>query len=257
MGITLHEQRNREARGFDGVCRISADESKSLRARRPDRRRADDGVRGVAHFEPRSLLAHRPWRGQNGERKKRVMSQSLPEIHLIRHGETAWTISRQHTGLTDIPLTERGEHQARRFGEHLRGRTFAHVFTSPLQRARRTSELAGFGATAQIDPDLVEWDYGDYESLTTSQILKRRPGWHLFRDGCPGGESVAQVGARADRVIGRLRALEGDVLCSPAATSCACSRRGGLASTRRAAAFSCSARPRSASSGTNTTKVIR
>ena len=140
------------------------------------------------------------------------MSQSLPEIHLIRHGETAWTISRQHTGLTDIPLTERGEDQARRFGEHLRGRTFAHIFTSPLQRARRTSELAGFGATAQIDPDLVEWDYGDYESLTTSHILKRRPDWHLFRDGCPGGESVAQVGARADRVIGRLRALEGDVL---------------------------------------------
>ena len=140
------------------------------------------------------------------------MSQSLPEIHLIRHGETAWTISRQHTGLTDIQLTERGEDQARRFGEHLRGRTFAHIFTSPLQRARRTSELAGFGATAQIDPDLVEWDYGDYESLTTSHILKRRPDWQLFRDGCPGGESVAQVGARADRVIGRLRALEGDVL---------------------------------------------
>ena len=131
---------------------------------------------------------------------------------MIRHGETAWTESRQHTGLTDIPLTERGEHQARRFGEHLRGRIFSHIFTSPLQRARRTCDLAGFGAAAQIDPNLVEWNYGDYDGLTRAEILKRRPGWQLFRDGCPGGESIEEVGARADRVIGRLRALEGDVL---------------------------------------------
>jgi probable phosphoglycerate mutase len=140
------------------------------------------------------------------------MSQSLPEIHVIRHGETAWTESRQHTGMTDIPLTERGEHQARRFGVHLGGRAFAHVFTSPLQRAKRTCELAGFGATAKIDPDLVEWNYGDYEGLRTAEILKRRPGWQLFRDGCPNGESVKEVGNRADRVIARLRTLEGDAL---------------------------------------------
>jgi len=140
------------------------------------------------------------------------MSQSLPEIHVIRHGETAWTESRRHTGLTDIPLTERGERQARRFGEHLHGRTFAHVFTSPLQRARRTCELAGFGAMAQVDPDLVEWNYGEYDGLTTAEILKQRPDWKLFRDGCPHGESLAEVGARADRVIGRLRALDGDAL---------------------------------------------
>jgi broad specificity phosphatase PhoE len=131
---------------------------------------------------------------------------------VIRHGETAWTESRQHTGLTDIPLTERGEHQARRFSVHLHGRTFAHVFTSPLQRARRTCELAGFGAVAHIDPHLVEWNYGDYEGLTTDEILQRRPGWQMFRDGCPGGESVAEVGARADGAVGRLRALEDDVL---------------------------------------------
>lgn len=140
------------------------------------------------------------------------MTSALPETHVIRHGETAWTESRQHTGLTDIPLTERGERQARRFGEHLRGRTFAQVFTSPLQRAKRTCELAGFGAAAQIDPDLVEWNYGDYDGLTTAEILKQRPDWQLFRDGCPHGESLVEVGARADRVIARLRALDGDVL---------------------------------------------
>jgi probable phosphoglycerate mutase len=140
------------------------------------------------------------------------MSQSLPEIHVIRHGETAWTASRRHTGLTDIPLTERGERQAVQFGEHLRGRTFAHVFTSPLQRARRTCELAGFGVVTQVDPDLVEWNYGDYEGLTTAEILKQRPDWQLFRDGCPDGESLAEVGARADRVVARLRALDGDAL---------------------------------------------
>jgi len=140
------------------------------------------------------------------------MSQSLPEIHVIRHGETAWTESRRHTGLTDIPLTELGERQAHRFGEHLRGRTFAHVFTSPLQRARRTCELAGLGVMAQVDADLVEWNYGEYEGLTTDEILKQRPDWQLFRDGCPRGESLADVGARADRVIARLRALDDDAL---------------------------------------------
>jgi len=140
------------------------------------------------------------------------MISSLPEIHVIRHGETAWTESRRHTGLSDIPLTERGEGQARRFGEHLRGRTFAHIFTSPLQRARRTCELAGLGAMAQVDPELVEWNYGDYDGLTTAEILKQRPGWQLFRDGCPSGESVAEISARADGVIARLRALDDAVL---------------------------------------------
>jgi probable phosphoglycerate mutase len=140
------------------------------------------------------------------------MISSLPEIHLVRHGETAWTQSRRHTGLTDIPLTERGERQARQLGEHLRSRTYGYVLTSPLQRARRTCELAGFATAAQIDPDLVEWNYGEYDGLTTEEILQRRPSWELFRDGCPGGESVAEVAARVDRVIARLRVMDGDAL---------------------------------------------
>jgi probable phosphoglycerate mutase len=140
------------------------------------------------------------------------MSQPLPVVYLARHGETAWTVSGQHTGLTDLPLTERGERNALRLGERLKGLSFAHVFTSPLQRARRTCELAGFGPVAKIDPDLVEWNYGAYEGLRTADILKERPGWQIFRDGCPGGESVADVAIRADRVIARLRALAGDAL---------------------------------------------
>lgn len=140
------------------------------------------------------------------------MSQLLPAIYLARHGETAWSLSGQHTGLTDIPLTERGESNARRLGERLRGLSFAHVFSSPLQRARRTCELAGFGAMAAIDADLVEWDYGAYEGKTSAEIRKERPDWHLFRDGCPGGETLERIGARADRVISRLRALDGDTL---------------------------------------------
>ena|SRR5579872_2868204 len=140
------------------------------------------------------------------------MSQSLPEIYLARHGETAWTVSGQHTGRTDIPLTERGERNALALGKRLQGLTFAKVFTSPLQRARRTCELAGFGAVAQIDPDLVEWNYGDYEGMKSADILKQRPGWQLFRDGVPNGESVAEIGARADRVIARLRAVDSNVL---------------------------------------------
>jgi broad specificity phosphatase PhoE len=133
-------------------------------------------------------------------------------VYLARHGETAWTVSGQHTGLTDIPLTERGERNARSLAEWLKGLTFAHVFTSPLQRARRTAELAGFGAVAKIDPDLVEWNYGAYEGLRTADIRKQRSDWNIFRDGCPGGESVADVAARADRVVARLRQLGGDVL---------------------------------------------
>jgi broad specificity phosphatase PhoE len=140
------------------------------------------------------------------------MSQPLPEVHVVRHGETEWTKSRKHTGLSDIPLTGRGEDQARALGESLRGRTYSHVFTSPLRRALRTCELAGFGAAAQIDADLVEWNYGEYDGWTTLEILKSRPGWNLFRDGCPRGETVKEIEARADRVVRRERALRGDVL---------------------------------------------
>jgi broad specificity phosphatase PhoE len=140
------------------------------------------------------------------------MSQPLPEIYLARHGETAWTISHQHTGRSDIPLTERGERNARSLGERLRGMTFARVFTSPLARSRRTAELAGFGDVAQGDPDLMEWDYGHYDGKTTAEIRKENPDWSLFRDGATGGESVEAVACRADRVVARLRSVDGHVL---------------------------------------------
>jgi broad specificity phosphatase PhoE len=140
------------------------------------------------------------------------MIANLPVSYLARHGETAWTITGQHTGLSDLPLTERGEINARRLGERLSGLTFAKVFTSPLRRAKRTCELAGFESEANIDHDLVEWDYGDYEGRLTVDILAERPDWQLFRDGCPGGETPQQVAARADRVVSRLRAVDGDVL---------------------------------------------
>jgi probable phosphoglycerate mutase len=140
------------------------------------------------------------------------MSELLSVVYLARHGETAWSLSGQHTGRTDLPLTERGERNARALGERLRGMTFAKVFTSPLQRAARTCELAGFGDAAEIDPDLVEWDYGQYEGRRTAEIHTERPDWQLFRDGCPGGESPDQLGARADRVVSRVRAVNGDVL---------------------------------------------
>ena len=140
------------------------------------------------------------------------MSNALPVIYLARHGETAWTVSRQHTGLTDLPLTAQGELEARRLGERLEGLVFAGVFTSPLQRAARTCALAGFGTIAKVEPDIVEWNYGAYEGRTSADIHAERPDWDLFRDGCPGGESPDQVGARADRVIRRMRAIDGDVL---------------------------------------------
>jgi broad specificity phosphatase PhoE len=132
----------------------------------------------------------------------------LPSVYLIRHGETEWSLSGQHTGRTDLPLTEEGERKARGLHERLKGVSFDRVFTSPLQRAARTCELAGFGKTAKLDPDLVEWNYGDYEGRKSSEILSHRPGWLLFRDGCPNGEQPADVGARADRVIARLRASD-------------------------------------------------
>jgi len=140
------------------------------------------------------------------------MTKILPVLYLARHGETAWSLSGQHTGLTDLPLTERGERNARNLGPRLAGLTFAKIFTSPLQRATRTCELAGFAAAAEVDRDLVEWDYGDYEGLRTAEIHEKRPEWQLFRDGCPGGESPYQIGARADRVVSRVRAVKGDVL---------------------------------------------
>jgi broad specificity phosphatase PhoE len=140
------------------------------------------------------------------------MSEALPVIYLARHGETAWSLSGRHTGRTDLPLTERGERNARALGERLRGLEFAKVLTSPLRRAVRTCELAGFGSMAEIDSDLVEWDYGQYEGRRTAEIHAERPDWQLFRDGCPGGESPDQVGARADRLVGRVRAIKGEVL---------------------------------------------
>jgi broad specificity phosphatase PhoE len=140
------------------------------------------------------------------------MSGKLPVAYLARHGNTAWTHSGQHTGVTDLPLTPDGERNAVRLGERLKGLTFAKVFTSPLQRAARTCELAGFGAAAETDPDLVEWNYGKYEGLTSAQILQQRPDWDLFRDGCPGGESPQQIGERAYRVVQRIRGVTGDVL---------------------------------------------
>ena len=140
------------------------------------------------------------------------MTQKLPALYLARHGETAWSLSGQHTGLTDLPLTEHGERNARQLGERLRGLKFAKVFTSPLQRAAKTCELAGFGAVAEADPDLVEWNYGEYEGLRSTEILAKRPGWLIFRDGCPGGESPEQIAARADRVVKRVRAVGDDVL---------------------------------------------
>jgi broad specificity phosphatase PhoE len=140
------------------------------------------------------------------------MSAALPVVYLARHGETAWTISHQHTGLTDLPLTAQGELEATRLGARLESLAFARVLTSPLQRAVRTCELAGFGSTAEVEPDLLEWNYGTYEGRTSADIHAERPDWQLFRDGCPGGESPAQVGARADRVARRVRTIGGTTL---------------------------------------------
>ena len=141
-----------------------------------------------------------------------VMSEQLPVVYLARHGETAWSLSGQHTGLTDLPLTDRGERNARRLAERLKGLSFNKVFTSPLQRAVHTCELAGFGAQAEIVRDLLEWNYGEYEGRRTADIRAERPDWQLFRDGCPGGESPQQIGARADKVVKRMRELRSNVL---------------------------------------------
>jgi len=141
------------------------------------------------------------------------MSSHLPRLFLTRHGDTPWTDSRQHTGRTDLALNARGEHNARLIGERLRKNYFFdRVFTSPLQRASKTCELAGYGEKAEIDADLVEWDYGSFEGKRGKEIRTARPGWLLYRDGCPGGESPEDVAARADRFIARIRDLTGDIL---------------------------------------------
>jgi probable phosphoglycerate mutase len=134
-----------------------------------------------------------------------------PRLFLIRHGETEWSVAGRHTSHTDIALTDAGEDAAREVGHRLRGSHFTSVLTSPRLRARQTHELAGLGLVAEIDPDLAEWDYGDYEGITSAEISGFRPGWNLFHDGCPGGESPAQVSGRADHLIARLRVLAGDV----------------------------------------------
>ena len=136
----------------------------------------------------------------------------LPMIYLARHGETAWSLTGQHTGLTDLPLTELGERNAGKLRDRLSEVGFVKVFTSPLRRAMRTCELAGFGSMAEIDPKLVEWDYGEYEGLRSTEIHAMNPDWQLFRDGCPGGESPQQVAARADRVVDLVRSVSGNVL---------------------------------------------
>jgi probable phosphoglycerate mutase len=140
------------------------------------------------------------------------MAADLPKLFLARHGDTAWTDSHQHTGRTDIPLNARGEEHARQLGERLRGFSFVRVFTSPLQRASKTCALAGFGAVTEVDPDLLEWDYGRWEGTLTSDILKNQPNWELYRDGCADGESPLDVAARADRFIARVHDIGGDVL---------------------------------------------
>jgi probable phosphoglycerate mutase len=136
----------------------------------------------------------------------------LPKLFLVRHGDTEWTDTRRHTGRTDVPLNARGEGRARQLGDALRRETFARVFTSPLVRARRTCELAGFGDRAEVEPALVEWDYGRYEGRTTADIQRERPGWNLFRDGAPGGETIDQVTARADAFVAKARAADANVL---------------------------------------------
>jgi broad specificity phosphatase PhoE len=145
-------------------------------------------------------------------RENGTLHNKFPVVYLARHGETEWSLTGQHTGLTDLPLTKRGEENARALRERLTGLNLKKVFTSPLQRATRTCELAGFGGVAEVDRNLLEWDYGQYEGLTTAEIHAQRPDWLLFRDGCPGGESPEQVAARADSMVDRVRMLGTHVL---------------------------------------------
>jgi broad specificity phosphatase PhoE len=136
----------------------------------------------------------------------------VAEVLLVRHGQTEWSRDHRHTGRTDVPLTSDGQRQAEALGRALAGRGFAHVLTSPLSRAAETCRLAGFGDRAEARDELVEWDYGDYEGLTTASIREQRPDWSLWQDGCPGGESAAEVAARVDRVLPELRGLDEDAI---------------------------------------------
>jgi probable phosphoglycerate mutase len=141
---------------------------------------------------------------------KKSISNPL-NLYLIRHGETEWSLTGQHTGRTDIPLTQNGENEARALRKYLRTISFSHVLTSPLQRARQTCELAGLDQALEIEPDLVEWDYGDYEGQRSVNIRQERPDWNVFRDGCPHGEMPGQITDRADQLIDRLRELDGNI----------------------------------------------
>lgn len=141
-----------------------------------------------------------------------VAPEPTQQIVVVRHGETAWSTVKRHTGRSDLPLTPEGEEQARGLVAALAGRRFAAVFVSPLQRARQTCAIAGYGDVAVVEPDLIEWDYGAYEGRTAEEIRADRPGWTLFRDGVIGGETIDDVAARASRVIDRVRAVPGDVL---------------------------------------------
>ena len=132
-------------------------------------------------------------------------------LYLFRHGETEWTLSQRHTGRTDLPLTAHGEDEARELGGRLSDTAFTRVLTSPLGRARQTCALAGLGPQMESEPDLAEWDYGDYEGKRSAGIRESRPGWNVFQDGCPGGETPAQISERADRLIRRLRGMDGNV----------------------------------------------
>jgi broad specificity phosphatase PhoE len=141
-----------------------------------------------------------------------AMADPLPKVYLVRHGETAWSLSRQFTGRADIPLTANGEQVARDLGKHMTKLAFSQVLVSPLRRARQTAELIGCGARAVPEPDLTEWDYGEYEGRRAAEVQAERPGWDLFADGCPGGESLQDLATRADRLIAKLRGITGDVL---------------------------------------------
>jgi broad specificity phosphatase PhoE len=134
------------------------------------------------------------------------------EVVLARHSETEWSRDLKHTGRSDIPLTEHGRAEAHLLRPALAGRSFALVLSSPLERALETCRLAGVEEKVQLSDDLLEWDYGEYEGITTAEIHRERPDWYLWRDGCPGGETAAQVGARVDRVVAALRPLEGDAV---------------------------------------------
>src|SRR5947207_5940657 len=139
------------------------------------------------------------------------MSVTGPRVHLVRHGATEWSVTAQHTGRTDIPLTEDGRRQAKRLGVRLARERFALVLVSPLVRARETARLTGFGDAAEVDPDLTEWDYGAYDGLTAAEIRRERPGWTPWHGGFPAGETLQQVAARADRVLARVLSVDGDV----------------------------------------------